>query len=83
MLQHYLWLTDSVQFSLVAQSCPTHCDPMDCIMPGFSDELVEFKETDQLVHLADMESHPPTSLLISSFHLSDSVLLVLFSTDKS
>ena len=46
MLQHYLWLTDSVQFSLVAQSCPTHCDPMDCSMSGFSDELVEFKEAE-------------------------------------
>ena len=26
---------DSVQFNLVAQSCPTVCDPMDCSMPGF------------------------------------------------
>ena len=25
----------SVQFSLVAQSCPTLCDPMDCSTPGF------------------------------------------------
>ena len=25
----------SVQFSLVAQSCPTLCDPMDCSMPCF------------------------------------------------
>ena len=24
-----------VQFSSVAQSCPTLCDPMDCSMPGF------------------------------------------------
>jgi len=23
-----------VQFSSVAQSCPTLCDPMDCSMPG-------------------------------------------------
>ena len=23
------------QFSSVAQSCPTLCDPMDCSMPGF------------------------------------------------
>ena len=22
--------------SEVAQSCPTHCDPMDCILPGSS-----------------------------------------------
>ena len=26
----------SVQFSSVAQSCPTLCDPMDCSLPGFS-----------------------------------------------
>ena len=26
----------TVQFSLVAQSCPTLCDPMDCSLPGFS-----------------------------------------------
>ena len=25
----------SVQFSSVAQSCPTLCDPMNCTMPGF------------------------------------------------
>ena len=27
-------LTSSVQFSSVAQSCPTLCDPMNCSMPG-------------------------------------------------
>ena len=26
--------TDSAQFSSVAQSCPTLCDPMDCSTPG-------------------------------------------------
>ena len=26
----------AIQFSSVAQSCPTLCDPMDCSMPGFS-----------------------------------------------
>ena len=25
----------NVQFSSVAQSCPTLCDPMKCSMPGF------------------------------------------------
>ena len=25
----------TVQFSSVAQSCPTLCDPMDCSTPGF------------------------------------------------
>ena len=28
-------LTESVQFSSVAQLCPTLCDPMDCSMSGF------------------------------------------------
>ena len=34
----------SVQFSLVAQSCPTLCDPMDCSTPGFPvyHQLLEF-----------------------------------------
>ena len=36
-----------VQFSSVAQSCPTLCDPMDCSMPGFSvhHQLLEFTQT--------------------------------------
>ena len=29
-------LPTSVQFSTVAQSCPTLCDPMDCSLPGSS-----------------------------------------------
>ena len=28
-------LNVSVQFSSVAQLCPTLCDPMDCSTPGF------------------------------------------------
>ena len=28
------WNDESVQFSLVAQSCPTLCDPMNCSTPG-------------------------------------------------
>ena len=27
-------MAPSVQFSSVAQSCPTLCDPMDCSTPG-------------------------------------------------
>ena len=36
-----------VQFSSVAQSCPTLCDPMDCSTPGFPvhHELPEFTQT--------------------------------------
>ena len=37
----------SVQFSSVAQSCPTLCDPMNCSMPGFPvhHQLLEFTQT--------------------------------------
>ena len=37
----------SVQFSSVAQSCPTLCDPMNCSMPGLSGyhQLPEFTQT--------------------------------------
>ena len=37
----------SVQFSSVAQSCPTLCDPMDCSMPGLPvhHQLLEFTQT--------------------------------------
>ena len=37
----------SVQFSSVAQSCPTICDPMDCSMPGFPvyNQLLELVQT--------------------------------------
>ena len=37
----------SVQFSSVAQSCPTLCDPMDCSMPGFPvhHQLLELART--------------------------------------
>ena len=36
-----------VQFSSVAQSCPTLCDPMDCSMPGLPvhHQLPEFTQT--------------------------------------
>ena len=37
----------SVQFSSVAQLCPTFCDPMKCSMPGFPvhRQLQEFTQT--------------------------------------
>ena len=37
----------SVQFSSVAQSCPTFCDPMDCSTPGLPvhQQLPEFTQT--------------------------------------
>ena len=52
---------DSVQFSLVAQSCPTHCDPMNHSMPGLPvhHQLPEFTQThDHRVSDAIQPSHP-------------------------
>ena len=57
----------SVQFSPVAQSCPTLCDPMNCSMPGLPvhHQLPEFTQTQ--VHWVDhaiQPSHPCCPLLL-------------------
>ena len=43
----FQWLYFILQFSSVAQSCPTLCDPMDCNMPGLPihHQLLEFTQT--------------------------------------
>ena len=54
----------SVQFSSVAQSCPTLCDPMDCSTPGFPvhHQLPEFTQTHvDWVGDATQPSHPLSS----------------------
>ena len=51
----------SVQFSSVAQSCPTFCDPMNCSMPGLPihHQLPEFTQTNiHWVSDAIKPSHP-------------------------
>ena len=51
----------SVQFSSVAQSCPTLCDPMNCSTPGFSvhHQLPEFAQSHvHWVGDAIQPSHP-------------------------
>ena len=40
----------SVQFSSVAQSCPTLCDPMNCSMPGLPVYHQLLESTQILVH---------------------------------
>ena len=42
--------SDSVQFSSVAQSCPTLCDPMNCSTPGLPvyHQLLEFTQTQSI-----------------------------------
>ena len=54
----------SVQFSSVAKSCPTPCDPMDCSTPGLPvhHQLPEFTQTHaHKVGDAIQPSHPLSS----------------------
>ena len=74
------------QFSSVAQSCPTLCDPMDCNMPGFpvQQQLLEFAQTHvhwvgdaiQLSHPLSSPS-PPTFASIRVFS-NESVLHIMW-----
>ena len=63
----------SVQFSSVAQSCPTLCDPMDCSTPGFlvHHQLLEPTQT-HVHHVGDaiQLSHPLLSPSPPAFNLS-------------
>ena len=63
----------SVQFSSVAQSCPTLSNPMDCSTPGFPvhHQLLELAQTD--VHRVGdtiQPSHPLSSPSPPAFNLS-------------
>ena len=56
--------SSSVQFSSVAQSCPTLCDPMNCSTPGLPvhHQLLEFTQTHvHWVSDAIQPSHPLSS----------------------
>ena len=58
------YLVSSIQFSSVAQSCPTLCDPMNCSMPGLPvhHQLPEFIQTHvPRVGDAIQPSHPLSS----------------------
>ena len=72
-----MWLVativDSTDFSSVAQSRPTLCDPMDCNIPGFPvhHQLLELAQT--YVHRvsdAIQPSHPLLSPSPPAFNLS-------------
>ena len=63
----------SVQFSSVAQSCPTLCDPTDCSTPGFPVHHQLPEPTQTQVHRvgdAIQPSHPLSSLSPPTFNLS-------------
>ena len=60
------------QFSSVAQSCPTLCDPMDCSTPGLPvhHQLPEFTQTHvHWVSYAIQPSHPLSSPSPPTFKL--------------
>ena len=62
-----------VQFSSVAQSYPTLCDPMDCSTPGFPEphQLPELAQTHvHQVGDAIQPSHPLSSPSPPAFNLS-------------
>ena len=62
---NHLWLL-TVQFSSVAQSCPTLCNPMDCSRPGLPvhHQLPEFTQT--RVHWVSDAIQPSHPLLFPS-----------------
>ena len=55
-----------IQFSSIAESCLTLCDPMDCSMPGFPvhHQLPEFSQTH--IHRVRDAIQPPHPLLSPS-----------------
>ena len=61
------------QFSLVAQSCPTLCNPMNCSTPGFPVhyQLLELTQT-HVYRVCDtiQPSHPLSSPFPPAFNLS-------------
>ena len=66
-------VSGSVQFSSVAQSCPTPCSPMDCSTPGFPvhHQLLECAQTPiHWVSDAIQPSHPLSSPSPPAFNLS-------------
>ena len=73
MPQWLIFQFSSVQFSSVAQSCPTFCDPMNCSTPGLPVhlQLPEFTQTHvHRVGDAIQPSHPLSSPSPHAFNLS-------------
>ena len=67
------FLLFTAEFSSVAQSCPTLCNPMDCSTPGLPvhHQLLEFTQTHvHLVSDAIQPSHPLSSPFPLAFNLS-------------
>ena len=58
-LYHILLVLSSVQFSSLAQSCLTLCEPMDCSMPGFPvhHQLPELAQTSDSIESVMPSNH--------------------------
>ena len=72
-----------LQFSSIAQLCPTLCDPMGCSSPGLPvyHQLVEFTQTHvHWVSDAIQPFHPPSSPSLPAFNLSN---IRVFSNESS
>ena len=72
-LSLFIFLRTTVQFSLVAQSCPTFCDPMDCSTPVFPVHHQLLKLAPTHVHQVGDAIQPPHPLFSPSppaFNLS-------------
>ena len=70
---HTLWYIPKVQFSSVAQSCPTLCDPVGCSTPGLPvhHQLPEFTQTHvHCVRDAIQPSYPLLSPSHPAFNIS-------------
>ena len=80
------FLGQSVQFSSVAQSCLTLCDPMDCSMPGLPVHHQFLELTQTHVHWVGdrwtiSSSVVPFSFYLQSFSASGSFPMSQFSSD--
>ena len=69
---HQINLVSSVQFSSVAQSCPTLCKPMNCSVPGFpvhhqSQSLLKLMSTELVMPSNHLIPCLPLLLLPSIF----------------
>ena len=74
--QNLQWLrTCSVQFSSVAQSCPTLCDPVDCSPPGSSVHGILQPEIPEWVSSSRGASWPRVSCTAGSFLTACAIIL--------
>ena len=78
------WLTSKsfwLQFSSVAQLCPTLCDPLDCSTPG----SLSITNTQSLLKLMSIESVMPSNHLILCLLLLPSIFpsIKVFSNESA